>query len=64
MKIKTLKECFKILDRLGYTIYCDCGYIPYRIEKGHIEKYMNKGDILFYVNYELNKTEIEELNKK
>ena len=54
-KIKTLNKAFEILDKLGYEIGITGEQIPYRIEnyKTGFKRYMNRAEVLFFVNYEL-----------
>ena len=61
-KITTLKKAFKILDRLGFEIGFTDDYIPYRIEHYDIQfkKFMNRKEVLRFVNYEL-KSYLKEL---
>ena len=51
-KITTLKKAFEILDKKGYEIGETKGEIPYRIKKDEKEIFMNKREVLFFINYE------------
>ncbi|HUS51743.1 MAG TPA: hypothetical protein VMZ91_16365 [Candidatus Paceibacterota bacterium] len=54
-KIRSLSEAWKILEKKGFEIGFTEDYIPYRIEnhKTGFKKYMNRKEVLFFVNYEI-----------
>ena len=52
-KVTTLSKAFHILGKNGYEIGITGEMPPYRITKFGQDKFMNRAEVIFYVNYEM-----------